>query len=63
MRTTVTVNDELMEKAAQLTGREETSALVRLGLEALVERESAKRLAALGGTDRAAAPAPRRRIA
>ena len=63
MRTTVTVNDELMERAAQLTGREETSVLVRLGLEALVERESAKRLAALGGTDPGASSAPRRRIA
>ncbi len=63
MRTTVTVNDELMERAAQLTGRKETSALVRLGLEALVERESAKRLAALGGTDPGASSAPRRRIA
>lgn len=51
MRTTVTVDDELMGKASQLTGRNETSALVRLDLEALVERESAKRLAALGGTD------------
>ena len=63
MRTTVTVSDELIERAAQLTGRDETSALVRLGLEALVERESAKRLAALGGTDRDARSAPRRRIA
>ncbi len=63
MRTTVTVNDELMERAAQLTGRDELSALVRLGLEALIERESAKRLAALGGADPAASGAPRRRIA
>jgi hypothetical protein len=63
MRTTVTVNDELLAKAAELTGREETSALVRLGLEALIERESAKRLALLGGTDRSASTAPRRRTA
>jgi Arc/MetJ family transcription regulator len=51
MRTTVTVNDELVARAAQLTGRTEASVLFRLGLEALVERESARRLVALGGSD------------
>ena len=41
MQTTVTVSDELVSGAAELTGRDETSILVRLGLEALIERESA----------------------
>ncbi len=63
MRTTVTVSDELVARAAELTGRNETSALVRLGLEALIERESARRLALMGGTDPSAASAPRQRTA
>lgn len=63
MRTTVTVSDELVARAAELTGRGETSTLVRLGLEALIERESSRRLALLGGTDRDASSAPRQRIA
>jgi len=63
MRTTVTVDDELVAKAAELTGRDETSALVRMGLEALIQRESSKRLALLGGTDPDAVGAPRRRTA
>lgn len=61
MRTTINLDDELIEKAAELTGRREKSALVRLGLEALIARESARRLARLGGTDPEAAAAPRRR--
>lgn len=60
MRTTVTVDDELLKKAADLTRRTDTGSLVRLGLEALVARESARRLAALGGSDPEAS-APRRR--
>ena len=63
MRTTVTVSDELIGRAAELTGREETSVLLRLGLEALIERESAKRLALLGGSDPSASSAPRQRLA
>lgn len=63
MRTTVTVNDELVARAAELTGRTEASALFKLGLEALVERESARRLAALGGSDPEALVAPRDRAA
>lgn len=63
MRTTVTVDDDLVARAAELTGREERSVLIRLGLEALIERESARRLALLGGTDPRASTAPRRRIA
>ncbi len=61
MRTTVTLDDELVAQAEQLTGRTERSALVRLGLEALVERESARRLALLGGSDPRRTAAPRRR--
>ena len=63
MQTTVTVSDELVSGAAELTGRDETSILVRLGLEALIEPESARRLALLGGTDRTAKSAPRQRVA
>ncbi|MGN6203458.1 type II toxin-antitoxin system VapB family antitoxin [Humibacter sp.] len=63
MRTTVTLDDELMKKAAELTGRDDTGSLVRLGLEALVARESARRLASLGGSDPEASAPPRRRPA
>jgi Arc/MetJ family transcription regulator len=61
MRTTVTIDDALLAKAAELTGVKERSALLRNGLLALVRVESARRLAALGGTDPQAAAAPRRR--
>lgn len=61
MRTTVTLDDDLLEKASELTGRVEKSMLIRLGLEALIERESARRLAALGGSDSTASAPPRRR--
>ena len=61
MRTTVTIDDELIARAIELTGVTERSALLRAGLEALIRVESARRLAALGGTDAAAAAPPRRR--
>lgn len=61
MRTTVTIDDELIATASGLTGITERSALLRAGLEALVRAESARRLAALGGSDADARPAPRRR--
>ena len=61
MRTTLNLDDELLEKAAELTGISEKSALVREGLVALVARESARRLAALGGTDPGATVQARRR--
>jgi hypothetical protein len=61
MRTTVTVDEELIARAAELTGRSETSALMKMGLQALIQRESAKRLALLGGADPHAARAPRKR--
>jgi Arc/MetJ family transcription regulator len=49
MRTTLALDDELMDKAQELTGMTEKTALIRAGLNALIERESARRLAALGG--------------
>lgn len=60
MRTTVTVDDALLAKAAELTGVKEKSTLLREGLQTLVRVESARRLAALGGTDPQATAAPRR---
>ncbi len=63
MRTTLNIEDDLLAKAAQLTGIREKTALVRLGLEALIARESARRLAALGGTELDLAAIPRRREA
>ncbi len=61
MRTTLNIDDELLEQAAALTGLNEKTALVRAGLRALIERESARRLASLGGGDAAAKAPPRRR--
>ncbi|BBO19158.1 antitoxin of type II TA system, VapB [Candidatus Brocadia pituitae] len=63
MRTTINIDDELLDKAAKLTGVKEKTALVRLGLEALITRESARRLAKLGGTERKLEIIPRRRVA
>ncbi|MCK9494460.1 MAG: type II toxin-antitoxin system VapB family antitoxin [Dehalococcoidia bacterium] len=51
MRTTVTLDDELIEQAQRVTGVTERAALLRAGLLALIERESARRLARLGGTE------------
>jgi Arc/MetJ family transcription regulator len=61
MRSTLNIDDEILEKASRLTGVKEKTALVRLGLEALIARESAKRLAKLGGTEKGLRPIPRRR--
>jgi Arc/MetJ family transcription regulator len=61
MRTTLNIDDELIERAAKLTGTKEKTALVRLGLEALIAKESAKRLAKLGATEKQLEVAPRRR--
>ena len=61
MRTTVTLDDQLLEKAVALTGCRERSPLLREALSALIERESAKRLALLGGTDPDASAPQRRR--
>lgn len=61
MRTTVTLNDELLARAAELTGITERTALLRSGLETLIRVEAGRRLIALGGSDPAAVAAPRRR--
>jgi Arc/MetJ family transcription regulator len=61
MRTTINIDDELLAKAARLTGSLDRSAMVREGLKALIERESARRLARLGGTQRELKAPPRRR--
>jgi Arc/MetJ family transcription regulator len=61
MRTTLNIDDALLGKATQLSGLREKTALVRAGLEALVARESARRLAALGGSDKGVRLIPRRR--
>jgi len=55
------IEDELIERASRLTGIKEKTALVRLGLEALIARESSRRLAMLGGTEKKLAIIPRRR--
>jgi Arc/MetJ family transcription regulator len=60
MRTTLILNDELIEKARALSGLSEKTAVVHAGLEALIARESARRLAALGGSE-PDLRAPRRR--
>jgi Arc/MetJ family transcription regulator len=61
MRTTLALDDALLERATDLTGIVEKSALVREALKALVERESARRLALLGGSDPDLTTVPRRR--
>ena len=60
MRTTVNVDDELINKARRLTGIREKTSLIKLGLEALIARESSRRLAKLGGTEKSL-KIPRRR--
>jgi len=60
MRTRLEIDDNLIERAAELTGIAEKTSLVRLGLEALIARESARRLAALGGSEKKLKPTPRR---
>lgn len=61
MRTTINLDDELLAEARRITGVEEHTALVHAGLRALIERESARRLARLGGTEPDLQPVPRRR--
>ena len=62
MRTTLALDDELIRTAQELTGVTEKTALVRAGLTALIERESARRLAALGGSAPDFPLIPRRRV-
>jgi Arc/MetJ family transcription regulator len=63
MRTTITLDDDLLERAEKLTGIQERPALLREALKALIAREAALRLARLGGSDPGAAAAPRYREA
>jgi Arc/MetJ family transcription regulator len=62
MRTTLALDDELIARAQALTGLKEKSGLVREALKALIERESAQRLARLGGSEPGLAVTPRRRL-
>ena len=61
MRTTIILDPELLEEARRLSGLDEKTAVVHAGLQALIARESARRLAALGGTERKAKGPYRRR--
>ena len=61
MRTTLNVDENLLREAGKLTGVSEKTTLVRLGLKALIARESARRLAELGGTENSMGSVPRRR--
>jgi Arc/MetJ family transcription regulator len=63
MRTTLNIDEDILDKASQLTGIKEKTVLVRRGLEALIARESSKRLAKLAGTEGSLKPIPRRRSA
>lgn len=60
MRTTLNIEDGLIERASRLSGIKEKTALVKLGLEALIARESGRRLANLGGTEKGLKAVPRR---
>lgn len=60
MRTTVNLDDELIQQAQLLTGQRERSELLREALRALIQRESARRLALLGGTEPRLVSVPRR---
>ena len=61
MRTTLNIDDAVLEKASSLTGIKEKTALVKMGLEALIARESSRRLARLGGSEKQLRPMARRR--
>ncbi len=63
MRTTLNLEDKLINKASKLTGIKEKTSLVKLGLEALIARESSKRLAKLGGSEKKIKMIPRRKTA
>ena len=61
MRTTLNINDALLRRALRVSGLQEKTAVLHAGLEALIQRESARQLAALGGTERKLKAGPRRR--
>jgi Arc/MetJ family transcription regulator len=62
MRTTLNIDDQLYEEAVRLTGVKEKTALLRESLKALIQRESAKRLSQLGGTEPQLDDIPRHRM-
>jgi Arc/MetJ family transcription regulator len=62
MRTTINLDEELIEQARRVTGTQERTALIHEGLRALISRESARRLARLGGSDPHAKASARRRL-
>jgi Arc/MetJ family transcription regulator len=61
MRTTLIIDDTLLARAQELSGLQEKTAVLHAGLQALIARENARRLAALGGTERRLKPIRRRR--
>ena len=61
MKTTLNIDDGLLSRASELTGVKQKTSLVHLGLEALIALESGRRLAQLGGSEKALKPIPRRR--
>jgi Arc/MetJ family transcription regulator len=63
MRTTINLDETLLNEAQRITGMKERTALIHEGLKALIERESARRLALLGGSEPQLEPIPRRRPA
>lgn len=63
MRTTLNIEDALLDKASKLTGIKEKTLLIKRGLESLIAVESAKRIARLGGTEKGLKTIPRRRMA
>jgi Arc/MetJ family transcription regulator len=62
MRTTINIDDELLNKASRLTGIKEKTSLVRLGLQALIAQENRKKLSKLAGTEKKLRVIPRRRV-
>lgn len=62
MKTTLNIDDKMLEKASMLTGVKEKTSLVRLGLQALIARESSNRLSKLAGSEKKLRDIPRRRI-
>ena len=62
MKITVNIDDRLLEQAQRLTGLKSRSALIREGMRALVERENARRLARLGGSEPQLESVPRRQV-
>ncbi|WP_159952905.1 type II toxin-antitoxin system VapB family antitoxin [Rhizobium sp. 18065] len=62
MRTTISIDDELLAKAREYTGVSETPTLVRIALQSLVQREAARRLALLGGSAPDLEAPPRRHL-